>query len=371
MNENEPGPGQSFLQTKLLTWKSILETVVTFEKNPLPDTSSWQPTRRAGHPLERAFFTRCFELEEILKLKARNERLHNLHNFESGPAVEELIRHELAAMLPARYAVRAGHLIDRYGADAGDCDVIIFNDLWFSHALTGPTADSRRAYYPIDGAYAVLEIKQTLSESTLDDAMKKLVACHRLERPLVPRDRVNENSQTGTCTHHIRNPLFSAIVAIDIAPETRLQRLVERFFYTNKTLKRLEIVRGLCVLGHGTVGWGYFDENGDFSSATFMREDLYEPILPAFKEAGEPSSALYYFLVTLLGHLYSSVLGAEDIAGHYGLAEHRMSGPIDVENHAINPDEEWLNFRDQPCSHEGIRKAGPHEPYDYVWDPFG
>ena len=328
---------------------------MSLEDHPLPDPQSWQPHRREGHVLERSFFARCFELEELLKIRAHNERRHNFHNFESGSAVEELLRSELRRLLPARYSTCAGTLIDRHGASAGDCDVVIFNELWFPHALTGPTEDSRRTYYPIDGTYAVIEVKQTLTEKTLDEAMEKLVCCHRLYRPLVPMDRITENAQAGSCMHFIRNPLHSAIVAVDVGLGYHLDRLVERFFLINKKLKRLEVVHALCVLGHGTVQWGYFDDSGTLTPATYGREDLYKPIVPVYKPTTADESALYDYLTLLMGRLYHSVLGAEDIPAHYGWGPTQVSAPSDPSVHCIEPDPEWLAYLDSPCSGQSSR----------------
>jgi hypothetical protein len=146
-------------------------------------------------------------------MRVQNERDFNIDNFDSGPAVEEIVRDELANLLPRRYSVRAGVVVDRDGRTAGDCDVVIFNELWFPSLKEGATPSSRRTYYPIEGAYAILEIKQTLGFRTLDEAMRKLVQCHRLNRPRTPYLRLTENRDKSKCTHATTNPLFSAIVA--------------------------------------------------------------------------------------------------------------------------------------------------------------
>ena len=67
--------------------------------------------------------------------------------------------------------MECGVIVDRAGRTGGDYDMIIFNDLWFPHVKAGATSSSRRAFYPIDGVYAVGEIKQTLDCSGLDKAL--------------------------------------------------------------------------------------------------------------------------------------------------------------------------------------------------------
>src|SRR5205085_7715913 len=114
------------------------------------------------------------------------------------------------------YSISAGVINDRNGKTAGDFDVILFNELWFPKVKVGATFQSRRAHYPIDGVYAVCEVKQTLDFKTLDDAMKKLVTCHRLNRPQTYAKRLTENRESVSCIHGLTNPLYSFILATDL-----------------------------------------------------------------------------------------------------------------------------------------------------------
>jgi hypothetical protein len=107
----------------------------------------------------------------------------NIDNFDSGLGIEDVIRDEMRKILPARYAIEHGVLIDRNGKTGGDYDLLVFNESWFPRIKAGATESSRRSYYPIEEAYAVGEIKQTLNYSTLDAALQKLIVAHRLHRP--------------------------------------------------------------------------------------------------------------------------------------------------------------------------------------------
>ena len=84
--------------------------------------------------------------------------------FGSGLPIEEVVREEFRNLLPNRYAVKAGTLVDATGYSAGDCDLVLFNDLWFPAVKASPTPSSRSVILPIEGVYAVGEIKQTLYE---------------------------------------------------------------------------------------------------------------------------------------------------------------------------------------------------------------
>ena len=187
----------------------------------------------------------------------------NIDNFDSGQGVEDIIREGLTQLLPARYSLKAGVITDRGGKTGGDFDVVVFNEQWFQSVKAGATAQSRRVFLPIEGVYAVCEVKQTLDFRSLDQAMEKLVVCHRLRQPRTCANRIVENRESSSCVHGLSNPLYSAIIATDLREGIELKSLIDRFFDINRALKRLEVVRALCVLGRGAVTWGFRDQHGE------------------------------------------------------------------------------------------------------------
>jgi len=46
-----------------------------------------------------------------------------IDNFDSGLPIEDIVREALAGMLPTRYSVRSGTVVDGCGSTAGDVDV--------------------------------------------------------------------------------------------------------------------------------------------------------------------------------------------------------------------------------------------------------
>ncbi|MFY0567723.1 DUF6602 domain-containing protein [Archangium lansingense] len=325
----------------------------------LPNTKNWGPRKDASRTLAAAFLKRCLSAERLIKIRAQEERSMNLDNYDSGLGVEDIIREQLREILPRRYGVYSGVLNDHRGYTAGDVDIVIFNDTWFPVIKPPATSHSRRAHFPIEGAYAVCEVKQTVDFNVLDQAMEKLVSCHRLVRPATFANRLVENRDEDECFHGLTNPLYSAIIATDLRKGVRIDELVERFFYINKSLKRLEVVRALCVLGHGTVTWAFVDDSEEFRPALFMREDVFRPIYPAYSRCEtKRSSALYHLVFDLSLHLYHSVLGAEDIVVSYGEFADPIKGPSKVEI-SLSPDSEWADKLDQ--SYDGCGRVGPRD----------
>ncbi|WP_110513207.1 DUF6602 domain-containing protein [Herpetosiphon llansteffanensis] len=313
----------------------------TNNQPPLPDTTKWQPRSDKTNTLQASFLKRCIAVEKKIVLRAQYERGMIIDNFDAGSGIEDILRDELREILPHRYTVTTGTIVDRKGNTAGDCDIIIFNDHWFPSVKPGAIPTSRKTFFPIDGAYAIIEVKQALDYEILDEAMKKLVICNRLERPHTNANRIVENNEFDGCFHGLRNPLYTAIIATSLKDGIDMDILVERFFNINTTLDRLEVIRCLCVLGQGSVTWFFRDLDGNIKPTLFMREDLFTHILPAYHKVPQTESALYACVSDLLLHLYQSVLAAEDIAIAYGPVNYHFLGPTSPMI-SLSPDPEWM-----------------------------
>lgn len=277
--------------------------------------------------MSAALAERCATLERRILLAAQSERDLAFDAYNSGTPVEDLLREAVRELLPYRYETTTGTVVDARGFTSGDMDIVVFNSQWFPQVHAPATLDGKRRLLPFEGVYAVGEVKQTLTEGSLDEAMEKLVTCHRLRRASTPRSRITENRElSSNSSPGLSNPLFSFVVGASSKGE--LQPLIERFYDINKSLNRLEVVRGLCVLGAGTVTWAV-RRAADNGPAVFMTDDLALPIVPAYLPASQYGPALFTLVENLLLHLYHSVLGPEDIASQYGPLDRGVKLPTD------------------------------------------
>lgn len=289
---------------------------------PIPNTDEWLPRKDTSETLKDIFYKRCIHAESIIKNKAKQEQEFNIDNFDSGLGIEDIIREEFSNILPDRYFVTKGVINDRNGFTAGDQDLIIFNKFWFPYLKSGATKESRRLHFPIEGVYAIGEIKQTLNFDNLDKAFEKLVISKRLERPKTGRTRIVENRELDDCKHGFTNPLYSFILAINLDESISVDEIFLRFFEINKNLRRTDIINCLCILQKATITWAYFDDYSEelkpYSFSNYI-ENAYEPILPILSEVNEKKkSSLYDLIIHLLAHLYNTILGGEDLALAYG-----------------------------------------------------
>ena len=282
----------------------------------LPDVGAWEPTSRNIDTLRNALELTCQIAQDRITSRSKSERRFNVHNFDSGSGVEDIVREELANLLPKRYSVDAGVVNDRNGLTAGDCDLIIRDPLWSPAVKLGATDDSRRYHFPIEGVYAIAEIKQTLGYRELDDAMEKLAIASRLYRPDNPYGHITENQHLEFLDKpgKILNPLHTTVFATGLKSGISFLDLAQRFGRINAQLSRQHMIKMLCVLDAGTA-W-YSVQSGRPYNATHMTDRQEQLVLQV--NGTEPENAFYRFYVELSGHLTRSILYLIHIPPEYG-----------------------------------------------------
>ena len=282
----------------------------------LPDVGVWQPKGSKEGTLRNALMMTCQVAQRRIVARAESEAAFNIENFDSGLGVEDILREELANLLPQRYSVSTGVVNDGCGKTAGECDLLVRDHMWSPVIKPGATAVSRRFHFPIEGIYAAVEIKQTLGFGQLDDAMKKMVTLARLKRPDNPYGHITENQHLEWLDKQgkILNPLHTTVFATRLENGIVFEEIVERFGAINELLDRNSMVSMLCVLDQGTA-W-YSVESGKPLNADFMR-DRDQPLILQVN-AREPENAFYRAFQLLTGHLTRSVLGLTHIFDTYG-----------------------------------------------------
>lgn len=284
---------------------------------PVPNTSKWIPREHASETLAEAYSKRCDAAEANIIRGALDERAMNVDAFDAGEGIENLVRAEIASLFPKRYGFHPLTVTDRRGRSAGDVDIAVTNDHWFPETKRGTTPSARHVQFPIEGVYAVIEVKQTLSMRTLDEAMEKLVKCSRLTRPILGETRITENR---TETLHAKYPLtllHTSVIATTLDKKVDIDDLVARFVSINQTIERQHVVRSLAVLGHAAIMWAARDESwGGFRPGDARSFD--DVWYPAKITAQDGSGALYPLVVDLYSHCNACVLPAEDIPAFYG-----------------------------------------------------
>lgn len=129
-------------------------------------------------------------IEQLQVIQAISKQLHNMlstrkgqgeiigHSLEKGLGNEEALRQLLRSFLPKKFAVAKGKVINSEGQLSNQVDVIIYD------ALNCPTLFTDEVFnqiIPIEGVYAAIEVKTTLTNTKMREAFENLNSIHNLQ----------------------------------------------------------------------------------------------------------------------------------------------------------------------------------------------
>jgi hypothetical protein len=157
----------------------------------------------------------------------RTNGIEAFFGFDYGREFEVILCEMLRRILPERFGVCLGHVVNKRGSQAGD-DIIIFDQARFPTLRLHDRMDySRKEWVPIEAVCAYVEAKHTLAlqgkgkESltrTIDQVVRVKQLCSRRESisavELHPYTRLAaEHESLVAHSPAILNPLFTAIVS--------------------------------------------------------------------------------------------------------------------------------------------------------------
>jgi len=105
------------------------------------------------------------EIEETMSLRFRGRERDILHPGEVGGIRERRVGCFLSSILPKRYGIGTGHIIDSQGGISSQTDIVIHD------AMSGMTLplDDYYSLFPCECVYAAVEVKSTLKASDSSD----------------------------------------------------------------------------------------------------------------------------------------------------------------------------------------------------------
>jgi len=158
----------------------------------------------------------------LIKAREKCIQIHGTDIRAAGNEVEMPIRSFFGRMLPKRFHVTQGHLIDRNGIVSPQLDLIISDNTSIPSLLT--TADGTD-YIPVESVYAIAEIKSTFyrSKKYIENFADTLhFIREEMARPLIEntiygglRDSTAMRDMFLGKPHKYLNPLFSFMVFVD------------------------------------------------------------------------------------------------------------------------------------------------------------
>ena len=126
----------------------------------------------------------AIDAQKLIEARKKAIAVHPTDIRAAGDQIEEAVRNYLRRMLPPRYYVTHGHLIDHNHIVSPQIDVIIADNFALPSLVT---TESGTEYIPATSALAIGEIKSTYyhSKGYFEDFHKMLVKISQMHRPLI------------------------------------------------------------------------------------------------------------------------------------------------------------------------------------------
>jgi hypothetical protein len=259
------------------------------------------------------------DAEIILKSRSDAVRLHPTDIRAAGNQVEGTVRNYFRRMLPPKYYVTHGHLIDINGEVSSQLDLIIADNANLPSLMT--TQDGTE-YIPIDSVYAFGEIKSTYYKSKdplqglskqIEDIRTRLFH-EEIENSAYQSIRTGKIDLNAALDHLVLgkgNRFFNRIFAFALftdAGDFAFEDVAE--FFVRREQQFLPNVT--ILLNKGVILWGSLTESGinyirDPQEMNTGSEDwLFGPQSGAGCGSleGNHLGFLYYMLVEHLNHSY-------------------------------------------------------------------
>lgn len=259
------------------------------------------------------------DAHELTKAREGAARAHRSGNISTaGNEVEEACRDYFRRMLPDRYCVTTGHLIDFNGNVSPQQDIIVADTTRMSSLYT--TRDGTE-YIPATSVFAIGEVKSAYyhSEDYFGKCQKTLRTISEMDRPLIentcPNGVIDGSSLITDMVRHptgnkYNNRLFSFLLCVD-GGDFNFARVRSHLRETDPELVPCVSVlldRGMVLYAEKDVsqGLGFTPYPGDHGPETHDWCWFEGAAMPGGTPAGTHLSMLY---AILLDHLLKSDLG--------------------------------------------------------------
>lgn len=147
---------------------------------------------------------------------------HAKHNFELGLPLEGSLRKFFRPYFPTRYGFSSGYIVDEKDTVSNQTDWIIFDAEHFSPLMAQIHGIEGAEWFPFDSVYGCVEVKRTLNEQALNDAIEQILVTRKLTREktnllqISPYIQIPEkmlNVAPGATFQEVCNSLYIGIYA--------------------------------------------------------------------------------------------------------------------------------------------------------------
>lgn len=170
---------------------------------------------------------------------------HAKHNFELGLPLEGSLQSFFRPYFPSRYGFSSGYFVDDKDDVSNQIDWIIFDTQNFAPLMAQIHGIEGAEWFPFDAVYGCVEVKRTLTEAALLDAMRQIAVTRKLIRKPTSLLQVSPhfeipaamlNVKPGATFHEVCNSLYVGIYAFlpgDYSDPAVLLRALEELAKTH------------------------------------------------------------------------------------------------------------------------------------------
>lgn len=99
------------------------------------------------------------------------------HQGLKGEGNENILRELLKKFIPQKYSIGTGVVIDRYGNQSRQCDIVIYDNFLYPSILSLATVH----LFPVEIVYATIEVKTTLNTKSAKEALENIASVRKLD----------------------------------------------------------------------------------------------------------------------------------------------------------------------------------------------
>lgn len=182
-----------------------------------------------------------YNLEDVAKkLKIDFEGITKQieHNGVKGSAREDLLKDYLKKLLPEKYSISSGIIIDNSQKQSKQQDFIIHD------AFNCPSffKTESNSILPIESVYATIEVKSTLDYSTLDQSVKNVESVRNLNK-LINRNIIRNQYDN----------FYPLGFVFAYSSTCSLEQIQKKLFELNKNINSRHQISIICILDKGLI----------------------------------------------------------------------------------------------------------------------
>lgn len=113
------------------------------------------------------------------------------HQGMKGEGNETALRDLITQFIPKRYGIGTGIVIDRFGNQSRQCDIVIYDTFQYPSLLSFTSVH----LFPVDIVYATIEVKTTLDSGSAQEALNNIASVRNLQ--FIPDQFVSTATRGG------------------------------------------------------------------------------------------------------------------------------------------------------------------------------